>query len=362
MSVTLRYLLDNVPPATESKVKAARDRTRSMLQDALRTECRLVMRTSEESEKGQQRAAVPVYIEPGCPELLPDIDFNGELEILMLLTRYRTALKEAERSTTKLMYLLNDLDRKRVPKDWPRLDKKWLRCTSEWSGELTKMLDEFDPIRRIWKKYNEDLLGAYEYKFVRENQSYDPRDLEREFEGRRYIDRKAYDDKAINPARIKLYWGIIGLTSQWIGCNIEDLTIVVLAHELAHAYTQLGADIEGRRWPAIEFHYTQKEIREGLAQYYTERVLQRLSNRYAGALVAFRRLLRSQPREYNVHSRWTEKYSPEAVRLAMLEARRKRMQCSSGFESLLDKANDRLKAVGHFEAQDRQISEQLSIL
>src|SRR4029077_10395808 len=39
----------------------------------------------------------------------------------------------------------------------------------------------------------------------------------------------------------------------WLGCDVEDLTVVVLTHELAHAYTQLGADIEGRRWAAPLF-------------------------------------------------------------------------------------------------------------
>ncbi len=43
---------------------------------------------------------------------------------------------------------------------------------------------------------------------------------------------------------------VIGLVSEWLGCAVEDLAIVVLTHELAHAYTQLGADIEGLRWAA----------------------------------------------------------------------------------------------------------------
>jgi hypothetical protein len=33
--------------------------------------------------------------------------------------------------------------------------------------------------------------------------------------------------------------GVIGLVSEWMGCSVEDLSIVVLAHELAHAYTQV---------------------------------------------------------------------------------------------------------------------------
>ena len=61
------------------------------------------------------------------------------------------------------------------------------------------------------------------------------------------------DEQAVNRATIRLYWGVIGLVSEWLGCVVEDLAIVVLTHELAHAYTQLGADIEGRRWAAPSF-------------------------------------------------------------------------------------------------------------
>ena len=88
----------------------------------------------------------------------------------------------------------------------------------------------------------EDFLGIYEY---------DARGL-------------FADEQAINRATIRLYWGVIGLVSEWLGCRIEDLAIVVLAHELAHAYTQLGADIDGRRWAAPSFAKAETALKEGL--------------------------------------------------------------------------------------------------
>src|SRR5438045_984553 len=78
-------------------------------------------------------------------------------------------------------------------------------------------------------------------------------------------------------------WGVIGLVSDWVGSSVEDLTIVVLTHELAHAYTQLGADIDGRRWPAAAFRRADLPLTEGLAQYYTQAVLERLKDRFDGA-------------------------------------------------------------------------------
>jgi hypothetical protein len=118
------------------------------------------------------------------------------------------------------------------------------------------------------------------------------------------------------------YGGVIGLVSEWLGCAVEDLATVVLTHELAHAYTQLGADIEGRRWAAPSFAKAETALKEGLAQYYTDRVLHRLERRYGGALKVFVGLLPDQPAAYRSHQPWVENSSPEAVRRAMLEIRR----------------------------------------
>ena len=130
------------------------------------------------------------------------------------------------------------------------------------------------------------------------------------------------DEYSFNRATIKLYWGVIGLVSEWVPCSPEDLTVVVLAHELAHAYTQLGADIEGRRWPARSFAKAEIGLKEGLAQYYTDRVLRRLERRYGGALRVFLDLIPRQSEPYQVHRSWEKESSPEAVRRAMLEVRR----------------------------------------
>jgi hypothetical protein len=76
------------------------------------------------------------------------------------------------------------------------------------------------------------------------------------------------------------HWLGVGL----LGCQVEDLTIVVLVHELAHAYTQNGADIEGRRWATISFAKAETALKEGLAQYYTDRAaLRRFSQDFLGS-------------------------------------------------------------------------------
>lgn len=156
-----------------------------------------------------------------------------------------------------------------------------------------------DPLKKVLA-VREDFLGVYEY---------DVRGL-------------FADEQTVNRATIRLYWGVIGLVSELLGCGVDDLAIVVLTHELAHAYTQLGADIEGRRWAAPSFAKAETALKEGLAQYYTDRVLRRLERRHAGALKVFLDLLPGQPEPYRAHQPWVENSSPEAVRRAMLEVRR----------------------------------------
>jgi hypothetical protein len=73
---------------------------------------------------------------------------------------------------------------------------------------------------------------------------------------------------------------------------------------------------------APAFAAAETALKEGLAQYYTERVLRRLERRYARAPTTFLALLPNQPPAYRAHEPWVQNCSPEAVRRAMLEIRR----------------------------------------
>ncbi|MFM8359773.1 MAG: hypothetical protein ACKOET_14610 [Verrucomicrobiota bacterium] len=128
---------------------------------------------------------------------------------------------------------------------------------------------------------------------------------------------------------------MITLAAEWLGCEVEALTLVAMVHELAHGYTQLGADIDGRRWPAREYLPAEPALVEGLAQYYTERTLGRLRRDCPGALRVFLAMLPRQPPSYRVHARWISDHSPEAVRQSMLEVRRGREGTLGAFEARL---------------------------
>ena len=65
--------------------------------------------------------------------------------------------------------------------------------------------------------------------------------------------------------RIEIYWMAQALIAAMIGSRIEDLTVVTLTHELAHAYTHVGRDIDGHYWDTNGFAATHLDICEGLA-------------------------------------------------------------------------------------------------
>jgi hypothetical protein len=116
---------------------------------------------------------------------------------------------------------------------------------------------------------NEDVLGCYFYSVP---------DPSKPWRSER---RESY---------IELYWAVIGLVARAIGTDVEDLAVVVLAHELAHAYTHVGCDIDGESWSSSAFCAADRALTEGLAQYYTFRVCDKIKTQLPGVLGAFETL------------------------------------------------------------------------
>jgi hypothetical protein len=278
------------------------------------------MRTPEDTEENRSGAQVPVEVAPGYPALLENETFPDDLERILLLCRYRHSLEQARSGAEGLLRLREELLRRPNAERWLGATETELRSTGNWAALLLKLLDQHDPLKTVLA-VRDDFLGVYEYQT-----------------------NKLFDDEyTVNRAKISIYWGVVGLVSDWMGCSVSDLTIVVLAHELAHAYTQLGADIEGRRWPAWQFSQADRSLKEGLAQYYTERILTRLERKYSGALKVYRTMLPGQPEDYRAHLPWVTDFSPEAVRRAMLEVRRWNEGKVADFNSRLAQAQKELR-------------------
>jgi hypothetical protein len=126
-----------------------------------------------------------------------------------------------------------------------------------------------------------------------------------------------YDYSGADP-KIEMYWGVLGLVARDLDVSVEDLTCVVLAHEYAHAFTHVGTDANDASWETSRFAGAAHEVKEGLAQYFTELTCRQIKVR--GAYAAYEKLVEQQPPAYRVHLEW--KVKPEIVRLAMMKMRR----------------------------------------
>jgi len=297
VAIKLVDLLSRISPDVEGRVKRLRNEARSVVQDALRSECRLLMRTPEDSERNRTGAQVPIEVAPGYPVILDQFEFPEDLAQILLIARHRRDLEDVSSGVRGMRKLRQKLSIGPNPDAWIRATDEQLQANGDWAAFLLDILNKRDPLENLLS-VSEDILGIYRY----ESSPYG-------------------DEFEANKAEIKIYWAVVGLVSELMGCKVEDLALVVLTHELAHAYTQLGADIDGRRWQAFEFSKSETSLKEGLAQYYTARVLNRIQGRYHGAKLVFEEMLPKQHEVYRAHLPWTD-LSPESVRRAMLEVRR----------------------------------------
>ena len=147
---------------------------------------------------------------------------------------------------------------------------------------------------------------------------------------------------------VLIFWLPVGIFAAMHQIPIDAMTVVVLAHELAHAYTHLGYDIDGLDWPMDEFIGSDIAVIEGLAQFYTRIVCRHLYKLLPAAEAAFATLLERQHQIYRTHEKWIAQagaHSGEVVRTGMVEGRRARKPMDS-----LQFATAVTSAVARFEA------------
>jgi hypothetical protein len=162
MPILLSDLIAAVPPAVEAKVRRVRESTRPVVQEALRSECRLVMRTPEEVAQNRSGAKVPIEIEAGHPSVLDNIEFPDDFDRIMLLSRYRGHLEAARDGVARLLKLREQLMKTPDSGKWVQATETDLRSTAEWANTLLKLLDQHDPIQAVLA-VRTDFLGVYEY-------------------------------------------------------------------------------------------------------------------------------------------------------------------------------------------------------
>lgn len=143
---------------------------------------------------------------------------------------------------------------------------------------------------------------------------------------------------------VGIYWVPIGIVASLLDVSVEALTVVVLAHELAHAYTHLGLDIDGRSWNIDDFAHCDLRIVEGLAQFYALEICKKISPEYPAALAAFEKLRQEQPSAYSAYENWIKgmQASGELVRYCLIRTRTQAIREYSRFEVEVDQGRNLL--------------------
>ena len=319
MAVALNELLKKIPEDTEYRVDQTRKRIGNSVREAIRRETGLILSGKDPGRPGRKRnISVPVKLVAGLPVRLLDFTFDDDYWLVLTISPYRRKLQQVKDGCEGLVDLIESLTTSEAGQRILRGRELHVSPTHQLVSELMDLLDREDPVKRILA-VDEDVLGCY-----------------------RYIVPTGLFQENHRDGTIELYWGVIGLIAQMLGISIEALASVVLIHELGHAYTHCGADIDGERWSSKTFSEADHELKEGLAQYYTELVCERLGDPFREIALAYKELLEHQPPAYHTHCSWSE-FSPEEVRLAMLEIRRQGPGHLEFFSKALEHASVRLR-------------------
>lgn len=305
-----------IPSDTEERVRRTRDRFNQNIREAIRLETGLRFRPR--SRAGDLQPAefinVPVKLVAGLPKALKRREVDERWRIAAVLAPWRRTLEQLRDSSDvaadRVVPILHDLLLVNAHAQ--------LRATAELAEDLLRRMQEFDLAKWILE-VNEDVLGVYSCDFSGDTP---PDKLD---------------------SHIELYWGVIGLFGQILGVSPEALTIVVLVHELAHAYTHLAADIDGKTWDTVGFGRSDLPLIEGLVQYYAASTCERLIASAPEARGAYEELLKHQPDAYKKHVPWLKRHRPEEVRFALVVARREGETKLERFESVLKDARWRLR-------------------
>jgi hypothetical protein len=184
-----------------------------------------------------------------------------------------------------------------------------LHNTRDLVAELIKWL-ESQSIKKRFQKIDEDVLGAYFFR----------------------------------KGNIQIYWMAICLIARILNVSVEGLTIAVCAHELVHAYTHVGSDIDGEQWETSAFANADLKIVEGLAQFYTAIVCKKLEGKLPGVSNAFEQLLSVQSPTYTEFRSWTKanERAGEIVRFSMIGSRKKKIGGYEEFQEEMKKVRERV--------------------
>lgn len=245
MKVRLETLVAGVPADTEELVERARQRWNQPIRDALRLETGLRL-NRQDAGSGQRPLfdpiAVPIRLEAGLPLTLQKIELDEDDALRLLLARWRGTLGTLEASAGRVQDLIRKLAAEGHLSTVVSGQATHVQAAERLARTLLDMIGKSDPVTKILD-VDADVLGAYFFELP--------------------ANPSLFGLDQPQKVRIELYWGVIGLVAELLNHSVDALTVVVLTHELAHAYTHLGTDIDGHRWSSLAFHQSERGLKEG---------------------------------------------------------------------------------------------------
>ena len=291
-------LLQKKYPDLKKEVERTVKQWNLQIRDHLRNETALRLSIGSDSSQ------VSVKVVDGFPHPLAKVLW--QYEDLALLLLHKRTLEQTEQGLVVVSGQFDSL----CDLVAPMVDEDDITALQYWLSEIIGKLNETEIIKQL-SSIEEDILGAYFF----------------------------------HEGKVEIYWMAIGITSELYGIPVAALTTVVLAHELAHAYTHLGKDIDSKKWETEKFDQADLRIVEGLAQFYTEVVCKKLVIRFPAALSAYNELLKFQSNPYKVQQEWAKQneHQGEIIRFSMVHTRTSGITDYDRFKSFLD---DQAKAIG----------------
>lgn len=323
--IRIADLFNLIDPGAEREVDRTRKTFNRSIRDMLRHDMALVLEAGSDPENARAsdrggRISVPVRVLPGMPTEVEQLDLGDAEELEVALQGCKVTLEETRLAVARMPAVVDALRGTSSGGDLARVGDLAIQQMNSFLTRTLSVAGAIDPVARVLA-VDQDVLGSYGL----DTQSKKPVWVSDE------------DD-----TRVALYWAVIALVALHQGVPVATLTVIVLAHELAHAYTHRGSDIEGYDWDREGFFRSERSVIEGLAQYYTARACRQLETRVRGITDAFDRLATFQSAPYRVHQGWLERSSPEAVRYAMVAVRRRGVCSLADFESALASAQGQL--------------------
>ena len=303
-------LLKEYDPELERRVSRSFRQWNNVLRDQLRNEMGLRLSIGDETQ------AVPVRVVPGFPTPFQNV-FEGIPPGLWRFLLRLPALEATVRGLDSVIEIYSGIGSQAIPNQVPPSMSPSVADAREFCDNLLSTLQRIEIGQKLGT-INEDILGAYFFRMP----------------------------------EVHLYWMVIGLVAGVLGISAESLTVVVATHELAHAYSHLGRDIDGKKWETEGFARADLNIVEGIAQFYTEVVTRKLETRNPSVLPAYEKLTEIQRGPYRVHEEWAKRKSAgkdapmpqagEIVRATLVQCRSRQVSDYTVMQQIIESSAKQL--------------------